>query len=85
VLTDSLKNSWQNSEDMERLRQSISPCVLETQLIVIMSAGGYEILANILRGKSQIINISGFETLFEFLGLNFRSPEYALCDLLDIR
>ncbi|KAF8233255.1 beach-domain-containing protein [Tricholoma matsutake] len=56
VLTDGLKNSWQNSEDMERLR-------------------GYEILADILRGKTQMINISGFETLFEFLGLNFRSPE----------
>lgn len=25
-----------------------------------------------------MINISGFETLFEFLGLNFRSPEYVL-------
>ncbi|KAF9466003.1 hypothetical protein BDZ94DRAFT_1252774 [Collybia nuda] len=56
VLTDGLKNSWQNSEDMERLR-------------------GYEILADILRGKSQMINITGFETLFEFLGLNFRFPE----------
>lgn len=41
-----------------------------------MIAGGYEILADILRGKTQMINISGFETLFEFLGLNFRSPEY---------
>jgi hypothetical protein len=37
--------------------------------------GGYEILANILRTKSQMINMTGFETLFEFLGLNFRSPE----------
>jgi len=43
-----------------------------------MNSGGYEILADILRGKSQMINISGFETLFEFLGLNFRSPEYVL-------
>ncbi|RDB25611.1 Beige 1 [Hypsizygus marmoreus] len=48
VLTDGLRNSWQNSEDMERLR-------------------GYEILADTLRGKSQMINITGFETLFEFL------------------
>ena len=40
--------------------------------------GGYEILADILRGKSQMINITGFETLFEFLGLNFRSPEFVL-------
>lgn len=37
--------------------------------------GGYDILANILRGKSQLINMTGFETVFEFLGLNFRSPE----------
>ncbi|KAG5645386.1 hypothetical protein DXG03_006339 [Asterophora parasitica] len=56
VLTDGLRNSWQNSEDMERLR-------------------GYEILAEILRGKAQMINLSGFETLFEFFGLNFRFPE----------
>jgi hypothetical protein len=85
VLTDGLKNSWQNSEDMERLRESISPCGTQIHLIVvIMGAGGYEILADILRGKSQMINISGFETLFEFLGLNFRSPEYVICPLLDI-
>ncbi|KAG6816009.1 hypothetical protein H0H87_009501 [Tephrocybe sp. NHM501043] len=56
VLADGLKNSWQNSEDMERLR-------------------GYEILANILRSKAQLINLTGFETLFEFLGLNFRFPD----------
>jgi len=46
--------------------------------------GGYEILANILRSKSQMINMTGFETLFEFLGLNFRSPEsvhhYVICN-----
>ncbi|KAG6877946.1 hypothetical protein C0993_001804 [Termitomyces sp. T159_Od127] len=53
VLSDGLRNSWQNSEDMEKLR-------------------GYEILADILRSKAQLINVSGFETLFEFLGMNFR-------------
>ncbi|GLB40924.1 putative WD40 repeats [Lyophyllum shimeji] len=56
VLTDGLRNSWQNSEDMERLR-------------------GYEILADILRCKAQMINVTGFETLFEFLGMNFRFPD----------
>ncbi|EIN04780.1 beach-domain-containing protein [Punctularia strigosozonata HHB-11173 SS5] len=56
VLTDSLRNSWQNSEDMERLR-------------------GYDILAGMLRDKAKLINATGFETLFEFLGLNFRHPE----------
>jgi hypothetical protein len=65
---------------MERLRKSILPLQYRNTDIdhVIMIAGGYEILADILRGKSQMINISGFETLFEFLGLNFRSPECVL-------
>ncbi|KAF4609487.1 hypothetical protein D9613_012349 [Agrocybe pediades] len=56
ILTDGLKNSWQNSEDMERLR-------------------GYEILCDILRRKAQLINLTAFETLFEFLGINFNSPD----------
>ncbi|THV04025.1 beach-domain-containing protein [Dendrothele bispora CBS 962.96] len=58
VLTDGLKNSWQNSEDMERLR-------------------GYEILADILRSKASMINMTSFETIFEFLGINFRSPDHS--------
>ncbi|PCH37188.1 beach-domain-containing protein [Wolfiporia cocos MD-104 SS10] len=58
ILADGLRNSWQNSEDMERLR-------------------GYDILAGILRSKSQFINMTGFETLFEFLGLNFRTPDHS--------
>ncbi|KAF8652783.1 hypothetical protein AX16_004175 [Volvariella volvacea WC 439] len=56
ILTDGLKNSWQNSEDMERLR-------------------GYDVLGDMLRAKSQLINMTGYETLFEFLGMNFRTPE----------
>lgn len=36
----------------------------------------YEILAHILQAKAQLINVTTFETLFEFLGLNFRNPEY---------
>ncbi|KAF8635320.1 hypothetical protein AX17_003946 [Amanita inopinata Kibby_2008] len=56
VLLDGLKNSWQNSEDMERLR-------------------GYDILAGILRTKTHLINLTSFETIFEFLGVNFNSPE----------
>ncbi|KAF9002530.1 hypothetical protein BDQ17DRAFT_1357028 [Cyathus striatus] len=58
ILTDGLRNNWQNSEDMERLR-------------------GYEILADILRSRAQLINLTCFETLFEFLGLDFRSPEHS--------
>ncbi|KAI0067044.1 beach-domain-containing protein [Artomyces pyxidatus] len=58
ILTDGLRNNWQNSEDMERIR-------------------GYEILALILRNKSELINITSFETLFEFLGMNFRSPDHS--------
>ncbi|KAJ3905440.1 hypothetical protein F5879DRAFT_742889 [Lentinula edodes] len=56
VVTDGMKNSWQNSEDIERLR-------------------GYDILADTLRSKADIINMTSFETIFEFLGLNFRSPD----------
>ncbi|PPQ75051.1 hypothetical protein CVT24_010464 [Panaeolus cyanescens] len=58
ILTDGLKNSWQNSEDMERLR-------------------GYEILGDILRSKATLINLTTFETLFEFLGINFNIPEHS--------
>ncbi|TBU31477.1 beach-domain-containing protein [Dichomitus squalens] len=58
VLTDGLRNSWQNSEDMEQMR-------------------GYDILTDILRKKCQLINMTGFETLFEFLGMNFRSPDHS--------
>ncbi|KAI0317827.1 beach-domain-containing protein [Amylostereum chailletii] len=58
ILTDGLRSSWQNSEDMERIR-------------------GYEILANILRSKSEMINVTTFETLFEFLGMNFRTPDHS--------
>ncbi|KAK2463985.1 hypothetical protein APHAL10511_004036 [Amanita phalloides] len=36
---------------------------------------GYEILSGMLRTKAQLINLTGFETIFEFLGINFRSPE----------
>ncbi|KAJ7052675.1 beach-domain-containing protein [Mycena amicta] len=58
VLVDGMRNSWVNSEDMERLR-------------------GYEILTNVLRPKAQLVNMTGFETIFEFLGFNFRSPEHS--------
>ncbi|KAH8809671.1 beach-domain-containing protein [Flagelloscypha sp. PMI_526] len=58
VLTDGLRNSWQNSDDMERLR-------------------GYEILADVLREKACLVNVTGFETIFEFLGINFRNPDHS--------
>ncbi|EMD36591.1 hypothetical protein CERSUDRAFT_115625 [Gelatoporia subvermispora B] len=58
ILTDGLRNSWQNSEDMERFR-------------------GYDILAECLRNKSSLINMTGYETLFEFLGLDFRYPDHS--------
>ncbi|KAG2357108.1 hypothetical protein BDR07DRAFT_1421270 [Suillus spraguei] len=56
VFSDCLRNSWQNSDDMERLH-------------------GYDVLASTLRARSHLIDMTGFETLFEFLGLNFRSPD----------
>jgi hypothetical protein len=37
--------------------------------------GGYEILSEILRNKSELINMTSYETLFEFLGMNFKTPE----------
>ncbi|KAH9925795.1 beach-domain-containing protein [Fomitopsis serialis] len=40
-----------------------------------MTIGGYDILADLLRNKPDLINMTGFETIFEFLGLNFRSPD----------
>ncbi|KAN0082499.1 hypothetical protein V8E55_008294 [Tylopilus felleus] len=36
---------------------------------------GYDVLASILYQKSRLINMTAFEILFEFLGLNFRSPD----------
>lgn len=56
VFSDCLRNSWQNSDDMEGLH-------------------GYDVLASTLRARSHLINMTSFETLFEFLGLNFRSPD----------
>ncbi|KAI5118373.1 hypothetical protein M0805_008701 [Coniferiporia weirii] len=38
----------------------------------------YEILALILRSKGQLINFTSFETLFEFLGLNFRTADHSV-------
>ncbi|EJC99617.1 beach-domain-containing protein [Fomitiporia mediterranea MF3/22] len=35
----------------------------------------FDILAHILYSKAQLINLTAFETLFEFLGLNFRNPD----------
>ncbi|KAI9451783.1 beach-domain-containing protein [Russula earlei] len=58
ILTDGLRNSWQNSEDMERMR-------------------GYEILSEILRNKSELINMTSYETLFEFFGVNFKTPDHS--------
>ena len=49
--------------------------VFYSKIRSFFSTGGYDILANILRNKTHIINMTGFETLFEFLGLNFRTPE----------
>ena len=67
-----MRNSWQNSEDMEKLRmfRPLYPsCLLKSRV------GGYEILGDILRNKATLVNMTTFETLFEFFGLNFRAPE----------
>ena len=49
----------------------------ETVAVVDVLTDGYDILASMLRTRSHLINMTSFETLFEFLGLNFRTPEYA--------
>ena len=72
ILTDGLRNSWQISEDMERMRTSPAFC---SRHILTTRVGGYEILSEILRNKSELINMTSYETLFEFLGMNFKTPE----------
>jgi hypothetical protein len=42
---------------------------------LFINAGGYDILGAILHRKAHLINLTAFETLFEFLGLNFNVPE----------
>jgi hypothetical protein len=74
VFSDCLRNSWQNSDDMERLRE-YRMCKILT--VVDFRIDGYDVLASTLRARSHLINMTSFETLFEFLGLNFRSPEYS--------
>jgi hypothetical protein len=59
---------------MESLRE-YRMCKILT--IVDFRIDGYDVLASTLRARSHIINMTSFETLFEFLGLNFRSPEYS--------
>ncbi|TDL19109.1 beach-domain-containing protein [Rickenella mellea] len=36
---------------------------------------GYDILAHILQRKRHIINMTSYEVLFEFMGINFRTPD----------
>ena len=74
ILTDGLRNSWQNSEDMEHLRE-YPPTFLCLGALPEYIVGGYDILNHLLRSKAHLINMTGFENLFEFFGLNFRSTE----------
>lgn len=74
ILTDGLRNSWQNSEDMEQLREHLIAS-LPSRVLLDYATGGYDVLNHLLRSKAHLINTTGFETLFEFLGLNFRSTE----------
>ncbi|KAF8995525.1 hypothetical protein BDZ89DRAFT_1261670 [Hymenopellis radicata] len=48
---------------------------LLSEYFITACQGGYEILTDILRSKAQMINMTSFETLFESIGLNFRTPE----------
>lgn len=59
---------------MERLRMSMHESV---PFIVTdgTHSGGYDILTGLLLHKSHLLNMSSFETIFEFLGIDFRSPK----------
>ena len=48
---------------------------LRSRCVLTACVGGYEILSEILRNKSELINMTSYETLFEFLGMNFKTPE----------
>ncbi|KAG9311479.1 hypothetical protein JVU11DRAFT_8594 [Chiua virens] len=71
ILCESLRNCWQNSEDMERVGENDAPSFD----FLLMTTAGYDVLASILYHKSPLINMTTFEILFEFLGLSFRSPD----------
>lgn len=68
VTTGKTQTTWNASVSLTSIE------VLYQELTATL--GGYEILADMLRQKSQLINMTSFETLFEFFGLSFRSPEY---------
>ena len=42
-------------------------------------------MADVLRAKAQSINLTAFETLFEFFGMNFNIPEYVPRPLIFVR
>ena len=50
---------------------------------VLNYTGGYEILSEILRNKSGLINMTSYETLFEFLGMDFKTPESVIAEIND--
>jgi len=61
---------------MERLRLFFLMVCSQKYLANPWKSGGYEILGDILRSKAQLINLTAFEILFEFFGVNFNSPEF---------
>jgi hypothetical protein len=63
---------------MERMRTSPSFSIIT---FLWNHLGGYEILSEILRKKSELINMTSYETLFEFLGMNFKTPELVMLTL----
>lgn len=49
-------------------------------LELIDSIGAYELLGQLLRAKAPLINVTAFETFFDFVGLNSKIPEYVFRD-----
>lgn len=72
ILTDELKFSWKYLEDMERIHEY---WIYLLTMIFHFGTGGCDILGAMIQSKVDLINMTSFETLFEFFGLRFRSPE----------
>lgn len=80
LLVESVRESWKASEEIERMREHklrpLFSVFLDTNSFTTL-AGGYDILAGLLRLKMQdCMTVPVFKALYQFLGINFEKPEY---------
>ena len=73
IFLDTIRTSWQNSEDAERLRRCHLMKLPDSKLTIFLEL--YDVLVAQLRTKTQLFNIECFKTLFAFIGIDFDSPE----------